>query len=220
MRRLLTVLPLVCVLVLLGSTPGALADGDPASDVLLGENVFYPYSPPVSASLQHSLDTATAAAHRAGVPIKVALIGSAVDLGVIPTLFGQPQKYADFLDQEISARTKQPLLVVMPAGYGTQGLDAKSQAVVAALPRPAGGTSDQLAAAAIHAVAKLSAAAGHPISGVPGVAAASSGGSGGSSTAVVIGVVAVVIVVAGGAIIAVRRRRTATARGETATERP
>jgi hypothetical protein len=26
----------------------ALADGDPASDVLLGENVFYPYQPAVT----------------------------------------------------------------------------------------------------------------------------------------------------------------------------
>ena len=32
--------------------PAALADGDPASDVLLGQSVFYPYSPPVAAGLQ------------------------------------------------------------------------------------------------------------------------------------------------------------------------
>src|SRR5438105_1386416 len=61
---------------------GAIADGDPASDVLLGENVFYPYSPPVSASLQKSLNATTAAAKRSGFPIKVALIASPVDLGV------------------------------------------------------------------------------------------------------------------------------------------
>ena len=39
----------------------ALADGDPASDVLLGENVFYPYSPPTSAALKKTLDAETAA---------------------------------------------------------------------------------------------------------------------------------------------------------------
>ena len=30
----------------------AFADGDPASDVLLGDNVFYPYSPAVPRSVQ------------------------------------------------------------------------------------------------------------------------------------------------------------------------
>jgi len=42
--------------------PGvALGDGDPASDVLLGENVFYPYSPPTSPPLMKRLDATTAA---------------------------------------------------------------------------------------------------------------------------------------------------------------
>jgi hypothetical protein len=213
MRRLLTILPwLGCALVLLGSGPwaaGARADGDPASDTLLGMNVFYPYSPPVSPTLQHSLDAATVAARRAGYPIKVALIGSPVDLGVIPDLFGHPQKYAEFLDQEISAQTKQPLLVVMAAGYGTQGLDARSRAVVAGLPRPAGPSTNQLAAAAIHAVAKLSAAAGHSIPGVAGVAGTATSGSGGTSAArilLIVGIVLIVLALAG--LVITRRRRT------------
>ena len=128
----------VVVLSLMALAPAAaLADGDPASDVLLGENVFYPYSPHVSASAQKSLNALTAAAaKRAGLPIKVALIASPVDLGVIPDLFGKPQKYAEFLDQEISFRRKQPLLVVMPAGYGTQGLSPKAASAIAALPKP------------------------------------------------------------------------------------
>ena len=97
----------------------ALADGDPASDVLLGENVFYPFTPTVAPSLQAKLNAETAAAKRAHIPIKVALIGSPVDLGAIPSLFGKPQQYAEFLDQEISfGGAKQPLLVVMRAGYG------------------------------------------------------------------------------------------------------
>ena len=80
----------------------ALADGDPASDVLLGESVFYPYSPPVATGLQKTLNAETAAGTRAHFPIKVALIDTPVDLGAIPTLFGKPQQYADFLHQEIS----------------------------------------------------------------------------------------------------------------------
>src|ERR1700730_9705855 len=106
----LTVLALVPV--------GAQADGDPASDVLLGESVFYPYSPPVSTSLQKTLNATVLAAAHSGFRLKVALIASPVDLGVIPDLFNKPQNYADFLDQEISFQTKQPLLVVMPAGFG------------------------------------------------------------------------------------------------------
>ena len=154
----------------------ALADGDPASDVLLGENVFYPYSPQVSASVQKTLDAETAAAKRAGFPLKVALIASPVDLGVIPDLFGKPQQYANFLDQEISFQTKQPLLVVMPAGFGAVGGGRGRTAALQSLPRPASGASDDLARGAIAAVAKLARAAGHPVTGVAGVPGSASGG--------------------------------------------
>jgi MYXO-CTERM domain-containing protein len=184
---------------------GALADGDPASDVLLGENVFYPYTPPVPGSVQKTLNTETAGAKRAGFPIKVALIASPVDLGVIPALFGKPQMYADFLEREISFEGPQPLLVVMAAGYGTQGFTAKLAA--GALRLPAGKTSTDLAQAAIVAVAKLASASGHPINGVPGVPGTSgSGGGGSSSTPIVIGLAAAAVLVAG-ALIALRRRQ-------------
>ena len=50
-----------------------------------------------------------------------------VDLGVIPELFGQPQNYAKFLDKEISFQGPQPLLVVMPAGYGVAGRERQGR---------------------------------------------------------------------------------------------
>ena len=141
----------------------ALADGDPASDVLLGENVFYPYSPAVSADLQRTLNGETAAASRAHFPIRVALIAAPSDLGAIPTLFGKPQQYADFLDQEISfLDIKQLLLVVMPDGYGIRQLGPAATRAVATLKRPASAKTDDLARAAILAVPKLASAAGHP----------------------------------------------------------
>ena len=184
----------------------AAADGDPASDVLLGESVFYPYQPPVARSLQRTLDAETAAAKRAGFPLKVALIASPIDLGVIPDLFGKPQKYADFLDQEISFQGKQPLLVVMAAGYGVQGLTGPPKLAVAGLPAPKGKTSTDLARAAIAAVAKLSSASGHDLKGVPGVPGASHGGGGGnSSTPIVIALAAAALLVAT-ALIVLRRR--------------
>jgi MYXO-CTERM domain-containing protein len=185
----------------------ALADGDPASDVLLGQNVFYPYAPPTSASVQKTLNAETTAAKKAGFPVKVALIGSPVDLGVIPDLFGKPQQYADFLDQEISFQGKQTLLVVMAAGYGTQGMNAAATRAAATLPKPTGTTPTQLATAAIGAVAKLAAAAGHPIKGVPGVGGSSSGS--GSSTVIVVVIFALAALGAAAALVAIRRRHTA-----------
>ena len=210
--RLARLLALVVLIVLPAATlapAGALADGDPASDVLLGQNVFYPYTPAVSPAIQKTLDAETAAASQAKFPIKVALIASPVDLGVIPDLFGKPQKYADFLDQEISFQTKQPLLVVMPAGYGLQGIHGPATATLTSLPKPAGTTSNALAQAAITAVAKLAADSGHPIKGVAGIPGSSSSSGGSSTTPIVIALVAAAILTAA-ALIVVRRRQAPT----------
>lgn len=186
---------------------GALADGDPASDTLLGENVFYPYQPPTSAAAQKTLNAATAAAKKAGFPLKVALIGAPVDLGVIPNLFGKPQEYADFLDQEISFQGKQQLLVVMAAGYGTQGVNAAVTRAAASLPKPTGTTPTELATAAATAVAKLATADGHPIKGVPGVGGS---GSGSSSPTVIVVILALAALGAAAALVAIRRRHAAS----------
>jgi len=182
-----------------------LADGDPASDVLLAESVFYPYSPPVAVGLQKTLNAETAAASRAHFPIKVALIDTPVDLGAIPTLFGKPQQYADFLHQEISFfGTKQLLLVVMPSGYGVRGLDRSATHAAATLKRPAGSASNALAHAAIVAVPKLAAAAGHPISGISG--APSTGTSHGAAE-LGVGALVFVAVLASAALLAYRHRQ-------------
>jgi hypothetical protein len=181
------------------------ANGDPASDVLLGQSVFYPYSPPVSAAITKQLNAETAAAARAHLPIKVALIAAPVDLGVIPDLFGKPQKYAKFLDQEISFRGPQPLLVVMAAGYGVQGLGSGAKSVAASLSKPAGGQPNDLARAAIIAVPKLAAADGHPISGAPG-----GNTSGSSATTAIVVALAVGAVATAAALIVLRRRQAAS----------
>ena len=184
----------------------ALADADPASDVLLGTSVFYPYSPPVSGSLQKQLNAEAAAAARAHFPIKIAIIASPVDLGALPTMFAKPLQYATFLDQEISFNGKQSLLVVMANGYGSAGLPAPATAAVGSLPRPSGHTGEALAQAALAAVPKLASAAGHPIGGV---SAASPGGSGGGSSTLLIVIVAVVAVLAAALVIGIRRRAAA-----------
>jgi hypothetical protein len=193
-----------CLLVTILAPAAAWADGDPASDVLLGENVFYPYTPPVSSDLQQALNFETAAATRAHFPIKVALIASRLDLGVVPSLFGQPQRYADFLDQEISFQGRQPLLVVMPSGYGVQGLSRPATLAAGSLIKPAGRQSNDLARAAIAAVTKLAASAGRPIK--PGTASPGASTGEGSRTVIVV-VFALCAVGAAAALIAVRRRR-------------
>lgn len=173
--------------------PGlAAADGDPASDTLLGQNVFYPYSPPVARAVKLRLDQQTAAAKRAGFPIKVALIGAATDLGTVPSLFGKPRAYAKFLDQEISFQGPQPLLVVMSAGYGVQGVKAPGSLALRALPKPAGTTSTDLARAAQAAVAKLASASGHTLKSKGG----SSDSGGGGNTVLLVALVLAAIVVA------------------------
>jgi hypothetical protein len=195
----------LAVLIALLLSARALGDADPASDVLLGENVFYPYSPAVSSTLQATLNGATAAAHRAHFAIKVALIATPVDLGAIPTFFGKPRQYAAFLDQEISfGAAKVPLLVVMPDGYGTAGVGAGVSSAAAALPKPTARTSDALARAAAAAVRTLAAAAGHGISGAPG---SSTPGSGAGAGAVLAILIAVCVALAGGTI-TVRRRQS------------
>jgi hypothetical protein len=140
------------------------ADGDPASDVLLGESVFYPYSPAVSATLQNKLGAEAAAAAHAHFPIRIALIDSPQDLGAVPVLFDKPRQYARFLEQEITFPGHKPqLLVVMPDGYGVQNLGPAATAAVGSLAKPSGTGSNQLATAAIAAVRVLAASAGHPI---------------------------------------------------------
>jgi hypothetical protein len=187
------------------AAPSALGDGDPASDVLLAQNVFYPYSPAVTQPLQKVLNRETSAAAKAHFHLKVALIDSQFDLGVVPEMFRHPQTYAKFLDQELHLflGPHPPLLVVMPNGYGTEGLPTAAQRAVAALPQPSGTTSNALAQAAEGAVTKLAAAAGHPIASAGG---GGSGDSGGGSSVWTVVIVALAAVALAAAVLLARRR--------------
>ena len=148
----------------LAAPQAAQADADPASDILPTVNVFYPYQPKVADDLKADLNGATAAAKKAGYPIKVAIIATAADLGGVPQLFNKPTQYAGYLGREISFNQKsQPLLVVMPAGLGTFQAGPKASGAIAGVEVEDG--ADGLARTALEGVSKLSAAAGHPIKG-------------------------------------------------------
>ena len=191
----------VLALLFLIAPAAALADGDPASDVLIGRDVFYPYDPGVSSSLQSHLNTLTAQARASGFPIKVALIDTRADLGTLPELFDKPRQYAQFLDEEISlAGQRLPLLVVMPNGYGVAGLPPAASTVVAALPGPAGKPSNDLAQAAIAAIKAIAAATGHHINKNAVIAS----GDSGNSTTLMISLVAALALLGAGAVIGYR----------------
>jgi hypothetical protein len=95
----------------------ARADGDPASDYLVVQNVFYPYRSP-SPATRSQLDDVVAGIYAHGERVKVALIFETSDLGSVPSVFGSPSEYARFLGLEIGTWYLGPLLVVMPAGFG------------------------------------------------------------------------------------------------------
>ncbi len=155
--------------------PRALADADPASDVLLAQNAFFPYQPPASPKLEAAMNDVLQAAARRWLSLKVAIIGAPEDLGAVPDFFGHPQPYAEFLDREISFNHAQPLLVVMAAGFGLEA--AGSGSALARVPIDAQQRTYGLTRTAILAVAALARAAGHPI-GTPSIPSASGSGSG------------------------------------------
>ncbi len=199
MRRAAVALALVAV-VLAGAPGLAWADGDPASDVLIDQAAFLPWDAGATTAQQAQLGAVLRAAGRSGYAIRVAIIASSSDLGSITELWGQAQTYARFLDVELSDAYQGRVLVVMPNGFGlasTSRLLPAEQEVIAQAPPPR--TRSELAAAAEATIAKLAAAAGHPLhtSAVPASAPARPGsGAGGAVPLIVFILGAVMIAVA------------------------
>src|SRR3954469_8132832 len=167
---------LVVAALCLAAPAAALANGDPASDVLLQSKVYFP-TQRVTVGAATQLKQIVQKANAKGYPIRVALIHDETDLGTVPNLLNQPQKYAEFLGPEIRFAYKGDLLVVMPTGLGVTMTDetpppAKS---IEGMQVEAGGSTNGLAQTAGEAVEKLSAAAGHPLTSTK-----TSGGGGGA----------------------------------------
>jgi hypothetical protein len=205
----------------------ALADGDPASDVLLFQPAFFPYTPP-SSDAKAELLGSVAAARKAGYTIRVAVIQSRRDLGADPELYAKPQLYARFLDAELrSAGYLGALAVVMPQGFGVAPGGRLSRDRKRFIPRPIGpleravrplrppGTNDPdtLTAAGVTAVKAISTAAGHPIKGPiakvePSGSGSGSSGSGTSFTSIGLAGGLVVAALAAIALIGIGVRRS------------
>jgi hypothetical protein len=204
---------ILCALALAFVAPGtARADGDPASDVLLGQDVFAGYGS-ISAKVQDELESVTAAAGRAGYPVRIALIAGKGDLGSVPQEFGHPAKYAYFLDYEISTAVSGVVVVVMPKGFGVaSGGRPQPQRTALLNGIPIGPGTNGLGIAAVAATEKLAAAAGHPLAGNAASASVPLTASGASisralETLLVLAVLAALAVTA--AVVARRRRRGA-----------
>jgi hypothetical protein len=147
------------------AVPVARADGDPASDYLYQTDVFVPAG---TASKENAaaLDAIVLEARKRGYPVKVALIGSMYDLGAVTPLWRQPQRYAEFLGQELSFAYRGTLLVVMPNGYGVfhrRQPVATERRALGRLTTPAAAKLD-LAAAAGNAIRTLATARGITLS--------------------------------------------------------
>ena len=150
----------------LAGAPAALADGDPASDVLAGRSLFNPINSGVSPASQAQLQDVLSASREAGFPIRVALIASQNDLGTATKFWNDPKDYAYYLWTELSIEYGGQVLVVMPNGFGLYGPPKGRRAVSsaeAAVRAPAPGPGEQLASAALAAVPLLAEATGRRI---------------------------------------------------------
>ncbi len=213
-RSAAVALALVAAAAALGGArpPAALADGDPASDVLVYQPVFFPYRP-APHTLQRELTGLVRSANQQGYRIRVAVIQSRRDLGSVPTLFAHPPSvYARFLSSELSGIWRNRILIVMPSGYGLAqgarivkvgGVDrikentrtGPDEAVLRRLPPPRGSTPAALVSAASRAVRAL--AARHDIALVAAPPAAAGGGGSGRNTGLAAAVAATVGLTAG-----------------------
>ena len=178
MRGLCTVLALSVGLLSAVLPAAARADGDPASDVLATQSLFLPADAGVSFAHESQLNQVLTNAASAGFPIRVAVIASKSDLGSVTALWRQPQTYAQFLGEELSLVYHGTLLVVMPDGFGLNGpaqAVAAGRSTLAGLHPAAGGPV--LGTAALTAVRRVAAAAGHPLALPATTTAAPSSGS-------------------------------------------
>jgi hypothetical protein len=164
------------LLLALTLAPAALADGDPASDILVPPDTrVYMTNSATDGSLEKTVASTAQQVSDAGLPIKVAIIGNKTDLGAVPQLWAKPAVYAKFLGAELRFVYKDTLLIVMPQGLGVSGPYPQSRALAALAgidPRK-DATPKGLTASAEEALRALAAADGHKIGGGSGA-----GGSG------------------------------------------
>ena len=199
-RRIVT----TAVLAILALPGAAAANGDPPSDVLPFEDVYLPAAAP-SQGAAAALRATARRARDAGFIVKVAVIGSQADLGVLASAFREPQRYADYLMTELPRHTAEAqyvrTIVVMPSGVAVAGtgVDAAQRRAARTVEVATDASSTQLTETANTAVERVAKAAGKPVG---------DGGGGGSGGGLIAGVLVGFLVLAAAlAGLAARRRQ-------------
>jgi hypothetical protein len=160
MATMLRRLVLVCALTLI-LVPSAFADGDPPSDVLVGQDVYYGWGLDLRGKAPAQLPAMLATARERGFELKVALISGYADLGEVGSFWQRPAEYVRYLGDELSLVYHGRLLVLMRNGYGiyhTGNVPGKDRRVLSRLGRP--GKTTHFFSSAIEAVQQLAAANG------------------------------------------------------------
>jgi hypothetical protein len=161
---------LAALAVVLCVPAAARANGDPASDYLLAQNLFLPFDAKVDQGAVKQLTALLQAADKSEFRIRVAIIKTRNDLGTAFSLFKKPQRYAQFLGLELAFVYRDRLLVVTPGGYGYAiggDPDPAASRVLQALPPPGADATKEVEAATV-AVQRLATAAGLEIDAHPG----------------------------------------------------
>lgn len=215
-RRIALVLTLVLGL---AAAPTVLADGDPASDVLPTQDVYYPYSPPPSEPLTKALDALLADVRERGYPMKVALIAGQADLGAYPQMFNDPQVYANLVAAglptnphgQVKKGEQLHLLVIMPGGFGGKNLGDRVDEALAPVKIDVEAETDGLVQAALQAVARIASVNGVETA-VPEAATAEVPGEGSGDGGRTIALIAVggAILLLAAAFLMLRRRARAS----------
>ena len=157
--RALAALTAAALVAVSSGVGAARADGDPASDYLLLQNVYFPVQGP-SGSAEAALEQAVDEVYADGDRVKVALIYGVEDLGAVSALWDKPAEYAHFLSIELGLWYAGPLLVVMPNGFGIYDgsrSTAAAQQVLQGL-QLAAASPDQLTLSAASALEHLESA--------------------------------------------------------------
>jgi hypothetical protein len=198
-------------LVVVAALPiAALGDGDPASDILPGGDLYVPYQQ-VDRKVQSQLAGLLAAAKKdpvQGTAFKVAVIATPQDLGAYPFLFGKNKQYVNLLYKEIKTfvdGSSATLLTIMPGKQGAAAvgnLDTPAtQRALAKISFPKNASATELAQGAMTAMAAVAKANGRELPDAPGT------GGGGSDTTTIIVIVGAVALALAGIALFIRGRR-------------
>jgi hypothetical protein len=151
----------VALATVLAAPSSTLAHGDPTAHYLETDALLTSYAAPPDVPVELQLRGVLDAAAARGYPIKVVLFANENDTGGEPEPLEDTQGYATTVSRQLSEvrPLRAPVLIVTPDRYGLGGGPPRGEQ----LPLPDGANGNALARAAMVAVRRLAAAAGHAL---------------------------------------------------------